>query len=78
VWNLVECAGSQLHLRLLLRNLLAAFGLSILTIALGTVLTLFVVPTAYTLFARQQRGERAREVARAEQLAQQPAHVAGE
>ncbi|WP_395706348.1 efflux RND transporter permease subunit [Casimicrobium huifangae] len=45
---------------------------------LGTVLTLFVVPTAYTLFARQQRGERAREVARAEQLAQQPAHVAGE
>ena len=45
---------------------------------LGTLLTLFVVPTAYTLLAREKRGERAREVARAEQLAHQPAHMAGE
>ncbi|HPT55563.1 MAG TPA: efflux RND transporter permease subunit [Casimicrobium sp.] len=45
---------------------------------LGTLLTLFVVPTAYTLFARENRGAREREVARAEQLAHHPQPVAGE
>jgi multidrug efflux pump len=45
---------------------------------LGTLLTLFVVPTAYTLFARENRGAREREVARAEQLAHHAQPVAGE
>ena len=45
---------------------------------LGTLLTLFVVPTAYTLFARENRGAREREVARAERLAHHPQPVAGE
>ena len=44
---------------------------------LGTLLTLFVVPTAYTLLARTKRGERAREIERAEQLTH-GAQVAGE
>ncbi len=46
---------------------------------LGTVLTLFVVPTAYTMFARAGRGAREREVEQAELLTQQHAQpVAGE
>ena len=44
----------------------------------GTLLTLFVVPTAYTMLAREGRGAREREVARAEQLAGQPAPMPGE
>ena len=46
--------------------------------SLGTLLTLFVVPTAYTLLAREGRGAREREVARAEQLTQQPLPLPGE
>ena len=45
---------------------------------LGTTLTLFVVPTAYTLLASSGRGAREREVAEAERLAQHPVPVAGE
>ena len=45
---------------------------------LGTLLTLFVVPTAYTLLARKNRGARDRAVARAEQMAGQVLPVAGE
>ena len=48
---------------------------------LGTLLTLFVVPTAYTLLAREGRGAREREIEKAEQLAghsPQPAHMPGE
>ena len=45
---------------------------------LGTVLTLFVVPTAYTLLAREGRGAREREIAQVETLAQHPAPLAGE
>ncbi|MBL8311641.1 MAG: efflux RND transporter permease subunit [Burkholderiales bacterium] len=44
---------------------------------LGTLLTLFVVPTAYTLLARQSRGQREREVAQAEALAAQATHQPG-
>jgi multidrug efflux pump len=40
-------------------------------LALGTVLTLFVVPTMYTLFARKSRGERAKAFKVAEQQAGQ-------
>ncbi len=47
-------------------------------LTLGTLLTLFVVPTAYTIFARENRGVREREVAKAELLAQQPHALAGE
>ena len=48
---------------------------------LGTLLTLFVVPTAYTLLAREGRGARERDIEKAEQLAghsPQPAHMPGE
>ncbi|MBC7708609.1 MAG: efflux RND transporter permease subunit, partial [Rhizobacter sp.] len=45
---------------------------------LGTTLTLFVVPTAYTLLARAGRGVREREIAEAESLAQHPVPQAGE
>ena len=48
---------------------------------LGTLLTLFVVPTAYTLLAREGRGARKREIEKAEQLAgqsPQPMHAPGE
>jgi multidrug efflux pump len=45
---------------------------------LGTVLTLFVVPTAYTLLARAGRGAREREIEQAERLAQQGQPVAAE
>ena len=45
---------------------------------LGTLLTLFVVPTAYTLMARVSRGAREREIAQAESLAQHPVPQAGE
>ncbi len=48
---------------------------------LGTLLTLFVVPTAYTLLAREGRGAREREIEKAEQLAghsPQPAQMPGE
>jgi len=46
---------------------------------LGTLLTLFVVPTAYTLFARADRGSREREIAAAEQAGgHHPAPVGGE
>ena len=45
---------------------------------LGTTLTLFVVPTAYTLLARSGRGAREREIAEAERMAQHPVPVAGE
>ena len=43
---------------------------------LGTLLTLFVVPTAYTLLAREGRGVRDREVEKAQQQAAQDAHPA--
>jgi multidrug efflux pump len=45
---------------------------------LGTLLTLFVVPTAYTLLARKSRGARERAVRDAERMASQPHPVAGE
>jgi multidrug efflux pump len=45
---------------------------------MGTVLTLFVVPTAYTLLARVGRGAREREIAQAESLSPHPQPVAGE
>jgi multidrug efflux pump len=45
---------------------------------LGTVLTLFVVPTAYTLLARSSRGAREREIANAEALTQHGHAVAAE
>ena len=45
---------------------------------LGTTLTLFVVPTAYTLLARAGRGAREREIAKAESLARHPVPQAGE
>jgi multidrug efflux pump len=45
---------------------------------MGTVLTLFVVPTAYTLLARVGRGAREREIAQAEALSPHPQPVAGE
>ena len=45
---------------------------------LGTTLTLFVVPTAYTILARVGRGAREREIAEAESLAQHPVPQAGE
>ncbi|TAG02941.1 MAG: efflux RND transporter permease subunit [Betaproteobacteria bacterium] len=45
---------------------------------LGTVLTLFVVPTAYTLLARANRGARERAVRNAERMAAQPQPIAGE
>jgi multidrug efflux pump len=45
---------------------------------LGTLLTLFVVPTAYTLLARKSRGARERAVRDAERMASQPQPVAGE
>jgi multidrug efflux pump len=45
---------------------------------LGTLLTLFVVPTAYTLLARNSRGARERAVRDAERMASQPQPVAGE
>ena len=45
---------------------------------LGTFLTLFVVPTAYTLLASASRGAREREIEKAERLAQHPLPVAGE
>jgi multidrug efflux pump len=45
---------------------------------LGTVLTLFVVPTAYTLLARAGRGAREREIEQAERLTQQGQPVAAE
>ena len=45
---------------------------------LGTTLTLFVVPTAYTLLAREGRGAREREIAEAESLARHPVPQAGE
>lgn len=45
---------------------------------LGTALTLFVVPTAYTLLARKNRGERDKAYARADQALAQPQPVAGE
>ena len=41
---------------------------------LGTLLTLFVVPTAYTLLAREGRGAREREIAKADLLTGQGAH----
>ncbi len=41
---------------------------------LGTLLTLFVVPTAYTMLAREGRGARDREIEKAQQLAAQAAH----
>jgi multidrug efflux pump len=45
---------------------------------LGTLLTLFVVPTAYTLLARSNRGARERAVRDAERLAAHPQPIAGE
>jgi hypothetical protein len=41
-------------------------------------LTLFVVPTAYTLLARSNRGARERAVRDAERLAAHPQPIAGE
>jgi multidrug efflux pump len=45
---------------------------------LGTLLTLFVVPTAYTLLARKNRGERDRAFERADQTLAHPRPIAGE
>ncbi len=45
---------------------------------LGTLLTLFVVPTAYTLLARKNRGERDRAFDRADQSVHQGSPVAAE
>ncbi len=45
---------------------------------LGTLLTLFVVPTAYTLLARANRGERDRAFTRADQALVRAHPVAGE
>ncbi|TAG81776.1 MAG: efflux RND transporter permease subunit [Burkholderiales bacterium] len=45
---------------------------------LGTLLTLYVVPTAYTLLARRNRGERDRAFDRAENATHQGAPIAAE
>ncbi|MGL4233040.1 MAG: efflux RND transporter permease subunit [Casimicrobium sp.] len=45
---------------------------------LGTLLTLFVVPTAYTLLASKNRGERDRAFERADQTLAHPHPIAGE
>ncbi len=45
---------------------------------LGTLLTLFVVPTAYTLLAKKSRGARERAIRDAERMTSQPQPVAGE
>jgi multidrug efflux pump len=45
---------------------------------LGTLLTLFVVPTAYTLLARKNRGERDKAYSKADQALAHPDAVAGE
>ncbi len=45
---------------------------------LGTLLTLFVVPTAYTLLAKKSRGTRERAIRYAERMTSQPQPVAGE